>query len=123
MPGVPGWGRQFHVCRVPSGISCHDIWQPSARPRRISAGRLPGGQSCRKAAVAMNGRELNRMAAGLPPEADDAVRVSPFYIPASDSVAVSRQRVLKYANCFAVLDDYGNAQASAAAAEGLFFED
>jgi glycogen debranching enzyme len=71
----------------------------------------------------MSGGEANRMPEGAPEDGDDVIRISPFYIPASDSVATHGQRVLKFANCFAVLDDYGNAQASGASAEGLFFED
>jgi glycogen debranching enzyme len=53
----------------------------------------------------------------------EVLRVSPFYIPATDAEATRERRVLKNADCFAVLDEWGSAQASGAAAEGLFFED
>ena len=49
--------------------------------------------------------------------------VSPFYIPSTAAVATQRPRVLKQGEAFAVLDDFGNAQATGPAAQGLFFED
>ncbi|MGO8915930.1 MAG: glycogen debranching N-terminal domain-containing protein [Stellaceae bacterium] len=49
--------------------------------------------------------------------------LSPFYIPATQALAAYRAHVLKQNDCFAVLDAFGNAQATAPAAEGLFFED
>src|SRR6202008_3291357 len=49
--------------------------------------------------------------------------VSPFYIPASAAVGIARANVLKHGDCFAILDPFGNAQATGPAAEGLFFED
>jgi glycogen debranching enzyme len=49
--------------------------------------------------------------------------ISPFYIPASSAAGIARANVLKHGDCFAVLDDFGNAQATGPAAEGLFFED
>jgi len=53
----------------------------------------------------------------------EIVRVSPFYIPATDAGAARERRVLKHSNCFVVLDEWGSAQADGTAAEGLFFED
>ena len=55
--------------------------------------------------------------------AGEGQQVSPFYIPAADTDATRGRRVLKHADCFAVLDESGGAQAQGAAAEGLFFED
>ena len=49
--------------------------------------------------------------------------LSPFYIPATQALAAYRPHVLKQDDCFAVLDAYGNAQATGPAAEGVFFED
>jgi glycogen debranching enzyme len=49
--------------------------------------------------------------------------VSPFYIPSTGTVATLHSHVLKQADSFAVLDDFGDVQASKAAPEGLFFED
>ena len=49
--------------------------------------------------------------------------VSRFYIPASAAVGIARANVLKNGDCFAILDPFGNAQATGPAAEGLFFED
>jgi glycogen debranching enzyme len=49
--------------------------------------------------------------------------VSPFYIPATAALAAYRPHVLKRDDCFAVLDPFGNVQATVPAAEGLFFED
>ncbi|HEV2673761.1 MAG TPA: amylo-alpha-1,6-glucosidase [Aliidongia sp.] len=54
---------------------------------------------------------------------DSPEAVSPFYIPATAAVATQRPRVLKQGEAFAVLDDFGNAQAMGPAAQGLFFED
>jgi glycogen debranching enzyme len=48
---------------------------------------------------------------------------SPFYIPATDGPAGRVHHVLKFGDCFAVLDPHGDAQALAPAAEGVFFED
>ena len=48
---------------------------------------------------------------------------SPFYISAAAAVATQRPRVLKQGDAFAVLDDFGNAQASGPASQGLFFQD
>jgi glycogen debranching enzyme len=48
---------------------------------------------------------------------------SPFYIAATAAVSTQRSRVLKQGEAFAVLDDFGNAQATGPAAQGLFFED
>jgi glycogen debranching enzyme len=56
-------------------------------------------------------------------ETGAAASVSPFYIPATEALAAYRPHVLKQDDCFAVLDPFGNAQATAPAAEGLFFED
>ena len=47
----------------------------------------------------------------------------PFYIPADAAHATYRERVLKFGDAFAVLDHFGDAQATGPAAEGLFFED
>jgi len=49
--------------------------------------------------------------------------VSPFYIPATAAGSAVAPHVLKHGDCFAVLDRFGNAQATGPAAEGLFFED
>src|SRR5215469_756295 len=49
--------------------------------------------------------------------------VSSFYIPVTASTAGNGRHVLKNANSFAVLDEFGQIQASGPAAEGLFFED
>src|SRR5690348_2037358 len=48
---------------------------------------------------------------------------SPFYIPATDAPTGGIHHVLKFGDCFAVLDQHGDAQALAPAAEGVFFED
>lgn len=50
-------------------------------------------------------------------------RVSPFYIPATAPVSVQGRRVLKEGGSFALLDEYGSAQATGPGPEGLFFED
>jgi glycogen debranching enzyme len=50
-------------------------------------------------------------------------QVSPFYIPATAAVATQRARVLKVTDSFAVLDHFGDAQATGPGAEGLFHED
>jgi glycogen debranching enzyme len=55
--------------------------------------------------------------------ADTAPPPSPFTIAATAAVATQRPRVLKQGQAFAVLDDFGNAQATGPAAQGLFFED
>jgi glycogen debranching enzyme len=49
--------------------------------------------------------------------------ISPFYIPASSALGLAHAKVLKHGDCFAVLDSFGNAQATGPAAEGLFFDD
>jgi glycogen debranching enzyme len=51
------------------------------------------------------------------------IEVSPYYISAATAVATQRPRILKQGDAFAVLDDFGNAQASGPAPQGLFFED
>ncbi len=48
---------------------------------------------------------------------------TPFYLPAGGGASTQRPRVLKQGAAFAVLDDFGNAQATGPAAQGLFFED
>jgi len=55
--------------------------------------------------------------------ADMSEAISPFYISAAAAVATQRPRVLKQGDAFAVLDDFGNAQATGPAAQGLFFQD
>ena len=50
-------------------------------------------------------------------------RVSPFYIPATAPSSVQGRRVLKEGGTFALLDEYGSAQATGPGPEGLFFED
>ena len=55
--------------------------------------------------------------------ADPSEAISPFYISAAAAVATQRPRVLKQGDAFAVLDDFGNAQATGPAAQGLFFQD
>jgi glycogen debranching enzyme len=57
------------------------------------------------------------------PRSGEGQQVSPFYIPAADTDATRSRRVLKYADCFAVLDESGGAHAEGGATEGLFFED
>ncbi|MDB5363313.1 MAG: amylo-alpha,6-glucosidase [Rhodospirillales bacterium] len=49
--------------------------------------------------------------------------ISPYYISAAAAVATQRPRVLKQGDAFAVLDDFGNAQATGPGAQGLFFQD
>ena len=56
-------------------------------------------------------------------EAGAAEEISPFYISAASAVATQRPRVLKQGDAFAVLDDFGNAQATGPASQGLFFQD
>jgi glycogen debranching enzyme len=48
---------------------------------------------------------------------------SPFFIPAAETPPGRPQHALKHGACFAVLDAFGDAQAAAPAAEGVFFED
>ena len=48
---------------------------------------------------------------------------SPFYIPATEGLAGQALHVLRYGDCFAVLDAFGDAQAMAPGAEGAFFAD
>ena len=47
----------------------------------------------------------------------------PFYLPVNAIASSQRPRVLKQGTAFAVLDDFGNAQAMGPAAQGLFFQD
>ena len=63
------------------------------------------------------------MSGANPVAADATDATSPFYIPATAAVATQRPRVLKQGQAFAVLDEFGNAQATGPAAQGLFFED
>jgi glycogen debranching enzyme len=56
-------------------------------------------------------------------DSGDGGETAPFYLPAQSSAATQRPRVLKRGSAFAVLDDFGNAQAMGPAAQGLFFED
>ena len=56
-----------------------------------------------------------------PAEPDDAT-ISPFYIAAGTSARLGAH-TLKHGDTFAVLDAFGDAQASGPAAEGLFHED
>ncbi len=56
-------------------------------------------------------------------KADAGASVSPFYIPATEALAAYRPHVLKQDDCFAVLDPFGNVQATVPSAEGLFYED
>ena len=49
--------------------------------------------------------------------------ISSFCIPVTASTVGNSRHVLKNANSFAVLDEFGQIQASGPAAEGLFFED
>jgi len=56
-------------------------------------------------------------------EAGAPEEISPFYISAAAAVATQRPRVLKQGDAFAVLDDFGNAQATGPASQGLFFQD
>jgi glycogen debranching enzyme len=63
----------------------------------------------------MNAPDLT--AAALPDAA------GPFYLPINATVSGQRPRVLKQGSAFAVLDDFGNAQAMGPSAQGLFFED
>jgi glycogen debranching enzyme len=56
------------------------------------------------------------------PHADG--RASPTVTPATDSASPApRRHVLKHGDCFAVLDAFGDVQATMPAAEGLFYED
>ena len=48
---------------------------------------------------------------------------SPFYIPAIEGLGGQPLHVLKHGDCFAVLDAFGDAQATTPAAEGVFFAD
>jgi glycogen debranching enzyme len=60
---------------------------------------------------------------GLVGAAGGSGGTSPFYIPVTASTVGNGRHVLKNANSFAVLDEFGQIQASGPAAEGLFFED
>ena len=55
--------------------------------------------------------------------AGDICGISSFCIPVTASTVGNSRHVLKNANSFAVLDEFGQIQASGPAAEGLFFED
>jgi glycogen debranching enzyme len=61
--------------------------------------------------------------AGPSGPAGESGGVSSFYIPVTASTVGNDRHVLKNANSFAVLDEFGHIQASGPAAEGLFFED
>jgi len=63
------------------------------------------------------------MSAVIATASGDKEAISPFYITATAAVATQRPRVLKQGEAFAVLDDFGNAQATGPGAQGLFFED
>jgi glycogen debranching enzyme len=63
------------------------------------------------------------MSAPLRIDPGDVGQVSPFYIPSSVTVPSYRPRVLKQADAFAVLDHFGDVQATGPGSEGLFFED
>jgi len=54
---------------------------------------------------------------------DEIGDIPPFYLPVNAMASSQRPRVLKQGSAFAVLDDFGNAQAMGPAAQGLFFED
>ncbi|HLG88227.1 MAG TPA: amylo-alpha-1,6-glucosidase [Alphaproteobacteria bacterium] len=56
-------------------------------------------------------------------EAEPLELVTPFYIPAEETVATERPHVLKFDEEFAILDTFGNIQADSAESEGLFYED
>jgi glycogen debranching enzyme len=53
----------------------------------------------------------------------DETAVSPFYIPSTGAIATQHSHVLKQGDSFAVLDPFGDSQATGPALEGLFFED
>jgi len=53
----------------------------------------------------------------------DETAVSPFYIPSTAAIATKHSHVLKQGDSFAVLDPFGDMQATGPALEGLFFED
>ncbi len=57
---------------------------------------------------------------GMPAEGEP---VSRFYIPSASVPTTQGSHVLKHGDCFAVLDSFGDAQATSPAAEGLFFDD
>src|SRR6266852_3514140 len=57
-----------------------------------------------------------------PSERDETV-ISPFYIPSTAAIATQHSHVLKQGDSFAVLDPFGDIQATGPALEGLFFED
>jgi glycogen debranching enzyme len=61
--------------------------------------------------------------AGPGASAGESGGASPFSIPVTATTAGNGRHVLKNANSFAVLDEFGQIQASGPAAEGLFFED
>jgi glycogen debranching enzyme len=52
-----------------------------------------------------------------------AAEVSAFYIPALATTTTYRPRVLKQGDAFAVLDHFGDIQATGPSAEGLYFND
>ncbi|HEX3501305.1 MAG TPA: amylo-alpha-1,6-glucosidase [Stellaceae bacterium] len=53
----------------------------------------------------------------------DETAVSPFYIPSTGAIATRHSHVLKQGDTFAVLDPFGDSQATGPTLEGLFFED
>ena len=61
--------------------------------------------------------------AGSGGPAGESGGTSSYYIPVTASTAGNGRYVLKNANSFAVLDEFGQIQAAGPAAEGLFFED
>lgn len=57
------------------------------------------------------------------PRLQEGERRSPFYISTAVSIATYRPRVLKFGNSFAVLDHFGDIQATGPSEQGLFFND
>jgi glycogen debranching enzyme len=57
------------------------------------------------------------------PDDSGETAVSPFYIPSTGGIATQHSHVLKQGDSFAVLDPFGDIQATGPALEGLFFED
>ena len=49
--------------------------------------------------------------------------VTPFYIPAEETVTTERPHVLKFEEEFVILDSFGNMDADRTGSEGLFYED
>ncbi len=60
-----------------------------------------------------------------PPDrpSEGEIRVSPFYIPATAPVSVHSRRILKNGGSFALLDEFGSAQAAGPGPEGFFVDD